>query len=287
MDALPPADRDIALSSSSIVVPTMTVYDNLAFLCVPAPAIPGARDQEAGDGSAEVLRIGHLWKKDGKSFPAANATGVHWPPIVRNRASILMTSRCPIWTQATGGAAASSCRDLQRTQAAHASLSPTTKFEALTMATALPCSTTANRADRTPEDIYDRPPTTFVAQLVGSPKITLLTAATENGTMTLQESEFISSPAKCATIRRICRRSSSSASVRGHPSGPSRPVCGRDRPGRAAGRGDFAHIKIGKQSLVSTVPGISAWRRGDTVRFGIVRERLHFFERVTGLRFSA
>ena len=44
----------------------------------------------------------------------------------------------------------------------------------------------------------------------------------------------------------------------------------------------LVHIKIGEQTIVSTVPGISALRRGDTVKFGIVRERLHFFDRTSG-----
>jgi hypothetical protein len=30
--------------------------------------------------------------------------------------------------------------------------------------------------------------------------------------------------------------------------------------------------------LISTQAGISQWRRGDQVRFNIVRERLHFFD---------
>ena len=48
----------------------------------------------------------------------------------------------------------------------------------------------------------------------------------------------------------------------------------------------LVHIKIGEQPIVSTVPGISALRRVDNVKFGIVRERLHFFDGTTGLRFS-
>jgi multiple sugar transport system ATP-binding protein len=44
------------------------------------------------------------------------------------------------------------------------------------------------------------------------------------------------------------------------------------------------HIKIGEQTIVCTVPGISGVRRGDTVRFNVVRERLHFFDWARGTR---
>jgi hypothetical protein len=39
--------------------------------------------------------------------------------------------------------------------------------------------------------------------------------------------------------------------------------------------------------MVCTVPGISGVRRGDTVRFDVARERLHFFDPVRGTRLQA
>jgi hypothetical protein len=44
------------------------------------------------------------------------------------------------------------------------------------------------------------------------------------------------------------------------------------------------HIRVGEQTMVSTVPGISALRRGDSVWFNIARGRLHLFDPVTGTR---
>jgi len=37
------------------------------------------------------------------------------------------------------------------------------------------------------------------------------------------------------------------------------------------------YIKSGKQTIVSTVPGMTSLRRGDVVRFTLTRERLHVF----------
>jgi multiple sugar transport system ATP-binding protein len=38
------------------------------------------------------------------------------------------------------------------------------------------------------------------------------------------------------------------------------------------------HIQNGGQTLLSIVSGMTHWRVGDTVRFNIVRERLHYFD---------
>ena len=38
------------------------------------------------------------------------------------------------------------------------------------------------------------------------------------------------------------------------------------------------HIRTGEKTLLSLVPGMANVRLGDQVRFGILRERLHFFD---------
>jgi multiple sugar transport system ATP-binding protein len=44
------------------------------------------------------------------------------------------------------------------------------------------------------------------------------------------------------------------------------------------------HIRVGEQTVVCTVPGISGVQRGEAVRFNVVRERLHFFDWTRGTR---
>jgi multiple sugar transport system ATP-binding protein len=140
----------------------------------------------------------------------------------------------------------------------------------------------------TPEDIYDRPATTFVAQLVGSPKINLLAAATENGTLTLKGSDVhLPSCEVCADPKNLPTDfilGIRPEDVRPDPDGH---FAGEITMTEPLGVETLLHIKIGEQTNVSTVPGISAARRGDNVKFGIVRERLHFFDRTSGLRFAA
>jgi hypothetical protein len=38
------------------------------------------------------------------------------------------------------------------------------------------------------------------------------------------------------------------------------------------------HIRTGKQTLLSMVAGMAPYRIGETIRFGIVREHLHYFD---------
>ena len=38
------------------------------------------------------------------------------------------------------------------------------------------------------------------------------------------------------------------------------------------------HIRSGRQTLLSMAAGMAPWRMGDTVRFDVARQRLHFFD---------
>ena len=44
------------------------------------------------------------------------------------------------------------------------------------------------------------------------------------------------------------------------------------------------HIKVGGQTVVSTVSGMSQVKRGENVRFSLQHERLHFFNPISGER---
>ena len=109
----------------------------------------------------------------------------------------------------------------------------------------------------TPQDIYDRPANVFVAQLVGSPRINLLPATTANGAIHLQQSP----------IR--------PEDVQPQPDGPFPAEIALIEP---LGVETILHLRSGEQRLLSLVSGMSSWRIGDTIRFAINRERLHYFD---------
>jgi multiple sugar transport system ATP-binding protein len=178
---------------------------------------------------------------------------------------------------------------LQRTQGSTTLFVTHDQIEALTMADRIGVLNHGTLVQvGTPEDIYDRPATTFVAQLVGSPKINLLDAATENGTLTLKGSDVrLPSCEVCADPKNLPTDfilGIRPEDVRPDPAGL---FAGEITMTEPLGVETLLHIKIGEQTIVSTVPGISALRRGDNMNFGIVRERLHFFDQTSGLRFAA
>jgi ABC-type sugar transport system ATPase subunit len=126
-----------------------------------------------------------------------------------------------------------------------------------------------------------------VAQLVGSPKINLVEANCEDGTLCLARGD-----------NRVCL-----ADVCGSATAlPSKFILGvRPEDVRLQSDGVFGgevvlteplgvetlvHIKAGEQTLVCTVPGLTGTKRGDAVRFNVTRERLHFFDWARGTRLT-
>ena len=126
----------------------------------------------------------------------------------------------------------------------------------------------------TPHDIYDRPATTFVAQLVGIPRINLVEAVRENDTLFVKDSTVrLPLDAEAAIpletlvgIRPEDVRPSSDGALRGEVA-LTEPL----------GVETVIHIQSGKQTFLSIVPGITDLKIGDAVTFDIARERIHYF----------
>ncbi len=127
----------------------------------------------------------------------------------------------------------------------------------------------------TPQDIYDRPATIFVAQLVGAPRINLLPTAHADNVLRVEESEIqidATDPAKHfpPVFTLGIRPEDVQPRVEGRYSGEVSLV-------EPLGVETIVHIRSGSQTLLSIVSGMAQWRIGDTIRFDIKREHLHFF----------
>ena len=292
VDALPPADRDIAFVFQQYsLYPTMTVYENLAFpLRAPLRRMKEAEIKKAVTEVAEVLRISHLLQRKTARLSGGEMQRVSiGRAIVRNPRAYLMDEPLSNLDAKLREALRVELSHLQRTQGSTTLFVTHDQIEALTMADRIGVLNHGRIVQvGTPEDIYDRPATTFVAQLVGSPKINLLDAATENCTLTLAGSDVhLPSCEVCSDPKNLPKEfilGLRPEDVRPDPAGLFAGEIALTEP---LGVETLLHIKIGQQTIVSTVPGISALRRGDNVKFGIVRERLHFFDRTSGARFTA
>jgi ABC-type sugar transport system ATPase subunit len=125
-----------------------------------------------------------------------------------------------------------------------------------------------------PHDIYDHPATTFVATLVGTPRINLLSAGRENGKVFVKDSE-LHIPTASDTLPQNF--------LLGIRPEDIQPADGGQFSGRVVlteplGVETIVHIQSGQQTLLSIVPGTADFNIDDNIQFNIVHERLHYFD---------
>jgi len=289
IDLLPPADRDVAFVFQQYsLYPTMTVYDNLAF-----PLRASLRKTNEADikrvvtETAEILRISHLLQRKTAKLSGGEMQRVSiGRAIVRSPRAYLMDEPLSNLDAKLREALRVELSHLQRTQGSTTLFVTHDQIEALTMADRIGVLNHGTVVQvGTPEDIYDRPATTFVAQLVGSPKINLLKAGNAENKLSLEDSDIH------LPITNVCANGDCL---------PEKFIMGiRPEDVRLAGSGLFAgevilveplgvetllHIRVGGQTVVSTVSGMSQVQRGENVRFNLAPERLHFFNPTSGER---
>jgi ABC-type sugar transport system ATPase subunit len=135
----------------------------------------------------------------------------------------------------------------------------------------------------TPEDIYDRPATIFVAQLVGTPRINLVKSKRENGTLVIEKSLLhLPVPDGDKMPDEVL------IGIRPEDIVPDAEgeFIGKVALTEPLGVQTVIHIRSGEQSLLSLIPGMTDLRIGDDVRFRVIHERLHCFD-LNGARISA
>jgi multiple sugar transport system ATP-binding protein len=280
VDNLTPADRDIAFVFQQYsLYPTMSVYDNLAFpLRAPGRRMSETVIKQRVEETAEKLRITHLLQRKTARLSGGEMQRVSiGRAIVREPRVFLMDEPLSNLDAKLREALRVELQHLQRVQGSTTLFVTHDQVEALTMADRIAVLKEGRIVQiGPPSDIYDRPATMFVAQLVGTPGINLLKANRQNGMLYVQDSPIqIALDTKAADL-------------------PANFILGiRPEDVRPDDQGDFSgqvtlieplgvetilHIKVGESILLSNVAGMSSWRIGDTIRFNIIRERLHFFE---------
>ncbi len=273
-----PADRDIAFVFQQYsLYPNMSVYDNLAFpLRSPLRRTPESEIKKRISETAEKLRITHLLERKTAKLSGGEMQRVSvGRAIVRNPRAFLMDEPLSNLDAKLREALRVELKHVQKTQNSTTLFVTHDQIEALTMADRIAVLNHGQIIQMgTPDDIYDRPATTFVAQLVGTPRINLFDACRENGTLLIKDST-ISTP------------------VPAEEQIPTDFLLGiRPEDVRLSADGEFVgqialteplgvetviHVKSGEQTLLSIVPGITSLRVGEDVRFSIARERLHYF----------
>jgi multiple sugar transport system ATP-binding protein len=287
VDSLTPADRDIAFVFQEYsLYPTMTVFDNLAFpLRAPLRKMPEPEIRTRVEEAAEKLRIDHLLERKTAHLSGGEMQRVTiGRAIVRDPRIFLMDEPLSNLDAKLREALRVELQHLQKTQGSTTLFVTHDQVEALTMGDRIAVLNKGRILQiGTPEDIYDRPATTFVAQLVGAPRINLVKANREDSTLFVRNSA-IHLPIPTG----VDVPPSFLLGVRPED---VQPDSNGDFPGQITlieplGVETILHIKTGEQTLLSLIPGLTELHIGDELRFNIIRERLHYFD-TDGTRVSA
>jgi multiple sugar transport system ATP-binding protein len=279
VDNLTPADRDVAFVFQQYsLYPTMTVFDNLAFpLRSPLRRLTESEIRARVEDAADKLRILHLLERKTAHLSGGEMQRVAvGRAIVRDPRLFLMDEPLSNLDAKLRESLRVELQHLQKTQGSTTLFVTHDQVEALTMGDRVAVLNKGRIIQiGTPEDIYDRPATTFVATLVGTPRINLLKAACENSTIYIADSTVhLPMPE--------CEEDVPSSLLLGVRPEDVQPQGDGDFPGQITlieplGVETILHIKTGEQTLLSLIPGMTDLRIGDQTRFNIVRERLHYF----------
>jgi multiple sugar transport system ATP-binding protein len=277
MEHTTPADRDVAyVFQQYSLYPTMTVFDNLAFpLRSPLRKTPEAEIRKKVDETAQKLRITHLLDRKTAKLSGGEMQRVSiGRAIVRKPRVFLMDEPLSNLDAKLRESLRVELQHLQKTQGNTTLFVTHDQIEALTMADRIAVLNEGHVIQiGTPNDIYDRPATTFVAKLVGTPSINLFKAARDNGTVLIENSELHipSSGNTPAQFLLGIRPEDIKPTAEGQFAGQvvlTEPL----------GVETILHIQSGGQTLLSLVSGMTDLKLNDTVRFNLAQDRLHYFD---------
>jgi len=280
VDARSPAERDIAFVFQQYsLYPTMSVYDNLAFpLRSPLRKTPEAEIKQRVTGAAEKLRISHLLERKTAKLSGGEMQRVSiGRAIVRNPRIFLMDEPLSNLDAKLRESLRIELEHIQKTQHSTTLYVTHDQVEALTLADRIAVLRQGRIVQiGTPQDIYDRPATIFVAQSVGAPRINLLPALCENNQISITASSVqLPLPATGESLPPTFTLGIRPEDVQPASDGA---FVGQVVLIEPLGVETILHLKSGDQTLLSIVSGMTRAHVNDTIRFNIVRENLHYFD---------
>jgi multiple sugar transport system ATP-binding protein len=278
VDGMPPANRDVAFVFQQYsLYPTMSVYDNLAFpLRSPMRRVPEGDIRERVTSTAAKLRISHLLERKTGHLSGGEMQRVSiGRAIVRDPRLFLMDEPLSNLDAKLRESLRVELQHLQKTQGITTLFVTHDQIEALTMADRIAVLMEGKVIQiGTPEDIYDRPGTTFVATLVGTPRINLLDAELHDNHLHLVNSKLtLPAPSQGNGDHKMLV-GIRPEDVKPAENGKFQGVLNLIEP---LGVESILHIQNGEQILLSLIPGLTSHKLGEQISFDIVEERLHYF----------
>lgn len=275
-----PAERDVAMVFQQYsLYPNMSVYENLAFpLRSPMHKLPEAEIKRRVEEACEILRITHLIERKTSHLSGGEMQRVSiGRAIVREPRVFLMDEPLSNLDAKLRESLRVELKHIQKTQESTTLFVTHDQVEALTMADRIGILREGKVIQiGTPIDIYDRPNSVFVAQLVGTPRINLLTAARENGLFYVPDTT-IKMPVRADAdhLPSAFTLGIRPEDIQPHPEGE---FSGKVTLVEPLGLETVIHIEAGEKALLSLVSGVTRLKMGDEVHFNIVANRLHYFD---------
>jgi multiple sugar transport system ATP-binding protein len=279
VDTLPPPERDIAFVFQQYsLYPTMSVYDNLAFpLRSPLRRVPEAEIKTTIEDVATKLRISHLLSRKTARLSGGEMQRVSiGRAIVRDPQIFLMDEPLSNLDAKLRESLRIELGHLQKTRGSTTLFVTHDQIEALTLADRIAVMDAGRIVQiGTPHDIYDRPATTFVAQLVGTPRINLLEANRADGVLRVTGSPIsLPLPPTRTGIPETLKLGVRPENVEIRTGGQFSGVVTLVEP---LGAETVLHIQSGEHMLTSMVPGLASRAIGSQIQFDIARDHVHYF----------
>jgi multiple sugar transport system ATP-binding protein len=280
INELTPAARDVAMVFQQYsLYPNMSVYDNLAFpLRSPVHKLPDDEIKRRVEETCEILRISHLIERKTAHLSGGEMQRVSiGRAIVRNPRLFLMDEPLSNLDAKLREALRVELEHIQKTQGSTTLFVTHDQVEALTMADRIGVLREGQLVQiGDPNDIYDRPATIFVAQLVGSPRINLLSATRENGKLHVENSPLVL-PIRIedGDMPQTFTLGVRPEDIQPHPEGEFTGTAILIEP---LGVETVIHLQTGEKTFTSLVSGVTSIKIGEEVPFNIIQERLHYFD---------
>jgi multiple sugar transport system ATP-binding protein len=276
-DDITPSDRDVAIVFQQYsLYPTMTVYENMAFpLKAPGRKLSKEDIKVKIDEAAEKLRITHLLDRKTVQLSGGEMQRVSiGRAIVRRPRVFLMDEPLSNLDAKLREALRAELKHLQKEEGVTTLYVTHDQIEALTMADRIGVLNHGKLVQvGTPEDIYDRPANTYVAKLVGSPRINLLKGKVTKGKLSF-DTLGIDFDVDVNFNNEKLEIGIRPENVIMTPSGKFKGEVILTEP---LGAETVIHIKSGEGEIVSMVAGLVNFKHGDVVNFEIDSTHLHFF----------
>ncbi len=283
---MPPKDRNIGMVFQSYALyPHMTVFENIAYP-LKLKRLPKTEQQTRVQRVADSMGIGHLLDRRpgqlsggqqqrvalGRALVKEPDLLLFDEPLSNLDARLRLTMRGEI-------------KQLQKRLGITAIYVTHDQIEALTMADRIAVMSQGKlQAFDTPEDLYDRPKTLFIAEFVGNPPMNLVKGdLTESGGQLAVNAGSITIPVGAERRAKLNGHAGARKVVAGiRPEDihvdPTGEVEGVVQVVEPLGREDMLDVLCGDQRLLALTMPEQRVMAGDTVRLRLNRDELQFFD---------